>query len=245
MGNELQVMGLNIAICDDEEIIREQIKELTEKEKSGLCMELYETGDALLAFGKQFDIVFLDIQMEGTDGIETAKRLRQKEEDTILIFITGIREYVFEAFDVAAFHYLLKPIEEEKFREVFRRAGRELEKRKSKRRETVFIKTRNRSFSLEKDSILYIESSGKKVEIHTTGETIEAYASMNEMEGQLGGGFFRCHRGYLVNMAYVAEYDSGSITLNNGEYVYLAKEKYGEFVKAYMRYLRNGVGADG
>ncbi len=243
MGNELQVMGLNIAICDDEEIIREQIKELTEK--SGLCMELYETGDALLASRKQFDIVFLDIQMEGTDGIETAKRLRQRDEDTILIFITGIREYVFEAFDVAAFHYLLKPIEEEKFREVFRRAGRELEKRKSKRRETVFIKTRNRSFSLEKDSILYIESRGKKVEIHTTGETIEAYASMNEMEGQLGGGFFRCHRGYLVNMAYVAEYDSGSITLNNGEYVYLAKEKYGEFVKAYMRYLRNGVGADG
>ena len=245
MGNELQVMGLNIAICDDEEIIREQIKELTEKEKSGLCMELYETGDALLASRKQFDIVFLDIQMEGTNGIETAKRLRQRDEDTILIFITGIREYVFEAFDVAAFHYLLKPIEEEKFREVFRRAGRELEKRKSKRRETVFIKTRNRSFSLEKDSILYIESRGKKVEIHTTGETIEAYASMNEMEGQLGGGFFRCHRGYLVNMAYVAEYDSGSITLNNGEYVYLAKEKYGEFVKAYMRYLRNGVGADG
>ena len=245
MGNELQVMRLNIAICDDEKVIREQIKELAEKEMPCVCDGLYETGDALLAAGKQFDIVFLDIQMEGTDGIETAKRLRERDEDTILIFITGIREYVFEAFDVAAFHYLLKPIEEEKFREVFRRAGRELEKRKSKRRETVFIKTRNRSFSLEKDSILYIESRGKKVEIHTTGETIEAYASMNEMEGQLGGGFFRCHRGYLVNMAYVAEYDSGSITLNNGEYVYLAKEKYGEFVKAYMRYLRNGVGADG
>ena len=245
MGNELQVMGLNIAICDDEKVIREQIKELAEKEMPCVCDGLYETGDALLAAGKQFDIVFLDIQMEGTDGIETAKRLRQRDEDTILIFITGIREYVFEAFDVAAFHYLLKPIEVDKFREVFRRAGRELEKRKSKRRETVFIKTRNRSFSLEKDSILYIESRGKKVEIHTTGETIEAYASMNEMEGQLGGGFFRCHRGYLVNMAYVAEYDSGSIALNNGGDVYLAKEKYGEFVKAYMRYLRNGVGADG
>ena len=245
MGNELQVMGLNIAICDDEKVIREQIKELAEKEMSCVCDGLYETGDALLAAGKQFDIVFLDIQMEGTDGIETAKRLRERDEDTILIFITGIREYVFQAFDVAAFHYLLKPIEEEKFREVFRRAGRELEKRKSKRRETVFIKTRNRSFSLEKDNILYIESRGKKVEIHTTGETIEAYASMNEMEGQLGESFYRCHRGYLVNMAYVAEYDSESVTLNNGEYVYLAKEKYGEFVKAYMRYLRNGVNADG
>lgn len=116
---------------------------------------------------------------------------------------------------------------------------------KTKRWETVFIKTRNRSFTLEKDSILYVESRGKKVEIHTTGEIIEAYASMNEMEGQLGESFYRCHRGYLVNMVYVAEYDSESVILNNGEYVYLAKEKYGEFVKAYMRYLRNGVGADG
>ena len=120
MESELQVMGLNIAICDDEEIIREQIKELIEK--TGLCPELFETGDGLLAAGKQFDIVFLDIQMEGTDGIETAKRLRQRDEDTILIFITGIREYVFQAFDVAAFHYLLKPIEEDKFRVPFGRA---------------------------------------------------------------------------------------------------------------------------
>lgn len=238
-------MKLNIAICDDEKAIREQINELIEKEKPGVCPEHYETGDSLLAAGKQFDIVFLDIQMDGTDGIETAKKLRERDEDIILIFITAIREYVFKAFDVAAFHYLLKPIEEDKFHEVFQRAKRELEKRKRKRRETIFIKTRKRSFTLEKDSILYIESRAKKVVIHTTGENIEVYSSMNEMEEQLGEGFYRCHRGYLVNMAYVAEYDSESITLNNGEYVYLAKEKYGEFVKAYMRHLRNGVNADG
>ncbi|MDE7445612.1 MAG: LytTR family DNA-binding domain-containing protein [Lachnospiraceae bacterium] len=236
---------MNIAICDDEKAIREQINELIEKEKQGVYPEHYETGDSLLAAGKQFDIVFLDIQMDGTDGIETAKKLRERDEDTILIFITAIREYVFKAFDVSAFHYLLKPIEENKFHEVFQRAKRELEKRKKQRRETIFIKTRNRSFTLEKDSILYIESRAKKVEIHTTEEIIETYASMNEMEAQLGERFYRCHRGYLVNMAYVAEYDSESVTLNNGEYVYLAKEKRGEFVKVYMRYLRNGVGADG
>ena len=241
----MQVMKLNIAICDDEKAIREQINELIEKEKPGVYPEFYETGDGLLAAGKQFDIVFLDIQMDGTDGIETAKKLRERDEDTILIFITAIREYVFKAFDVAAFHYLLKPIEEDKFHEVFQRAKRELEKRKKQRRETIFIKTRNRSFTLEKDSILYIESRAKKVGIHTAGEIIETYATMNEMEGQLGERFYRCHRGYLVNMAYVAEYDSESVTLNNGECVYLAKEKYGEFVRAYMRYLRNGVNADG
>lgn len=237
---------MNIAICDDEKTIREQIKELIRKEKQDICPELYETGDSLLAVGKQFDIVFLDIQMEGTGGIETAGILRGRSalkgaEDTIIIFITGIREYVFESFDVAAFHYLLKPIDENKFHEVFRRAEEELEKRKKRRQEPIFIKTRNRSFTLAADSILYVESRGKKVEIHTTRENIETYASLNELENQLGGGFYRCHRGYLVNMAYVAEYDSGHITLNNGEGVYLAKERYGEFVKTYMRYLRKGV----
>lgn len=240
---------LKIAICDDEKAIREQIQELLEKEVPGVCPELYETGDSLLLAEKQFDLIFLDIQMEGTDGIAAARKLRERcelegGEDTILIFITGIREYVFEAFDVAAFHYLLKPISEDKFREVLCRAIKELEKRKNKRRQPVFIKTRNRSFTLDADNILYVESRGKKVEIHTKGESIEVYVSMNEMEGQLGEEFYRCHRGYLVNMAYVAEYDSESITLHNGERVYLAKEKYGKFVKAYMRYLRNGVQAD-
>ena len=72
-------------------------------------------------------------------------------------------------FDVAAFHYLLKLVGEDKFREVFRRAERELDKRKKQQRETVFIKTRNRSFMLDADSILYIESKGKKVEVHAKG----------------------------------------------------------------------------
>ena len=93
-------MKLNIAICDDVKAIREQINELIEKENPGVCPEHYETGDSLLAAGKQFDIVFLDIQMDGTDGTETAKKLRERDKDTILIFITAIQEYVFKAFDV-------------------------------------------------------------------------------------------------------------------------------------------------
>ncbi|MDE7249552.1 MAG: response regulator, partial [Lachnospiraceae bacterium] len=80
---------MNIAICDDEKAIREQINELIEKEKPGICPKLYETGDSLLAAKEQFDIVFLDIQMDGTDGIETAKKLRERStlngaEDIIL-----------------------------------------------------------------------------------------------------------------------------------------------------------------
>lgn len=63
---------------------------------------------------------------------------------------------------------------------------------------------------------------------------------MNDLEKQLGGNFYRCHRGYLVNMAHIAEYENDSIGLSNGEKIFMAKERYNEFVKEYMRYLRNG-----
>lgn len=235
---------LNIAICDDEKTIREQIREWIEKEMQGQACDMFATGDELLAVGKQFDIVFLDIQMDGRNGIETAGILKERKEETIVIFITGTKEYVLEAFDVSAFHYLLKPIEESRFRQVFYRAVKELEKRKRQIQEPVFIKIRNRNITLHRDNIFYVESRAKKVAIHTTMEVIEVYASMNELERQLGNGFYRCHRGYLVNLAYITEYNSESIILSNGEHIYLAKERYSEFVKTYMRYLRNGVCAD-
>lgn len=231
---------MNIAICDDEKIVRQQIKGLIEKQKADCNLELYETGEELLAAGKHFDVVFLDIQMEGINGIDTARALREQNEETVLIFITGIKEYVFDAFDVAAFHYLLKPIEENKFMEVFDRAVKEAEKRKEKGQKQLFIKTRQRNITLEQKNILYIENRGRKAEIHTVDETIEIYAAMIELEKQLGGEFYRCHRGYLVNMAYITEYSNDSIRLSDGESIYLAKEKYNEFVKEYMRYLRNG-----
>ena len=161
---------MNIAICDDEKIVRLQIKGLIEKQKADGNLELYETGEELLAVGKHFDVVFLDIQMEGMNGIDTARALREQNEETVLIFITGIKEYVFDAFDVAAFHYLLKPIEENKFMEVFDRAVKEAEKRKEKGQKQLFIKTRQRNITLEQKNILYIENRGRKAEIHTVDE---------------------------------------------------------------------------
>lgn len=190
----------------------------------------------LLASGKRFDIVFLDIRMEGMNGIETAKKLRKQQGDIILVFITGMKDYVFDALDLYAFQYLLKPVDEGKFAEVLERAVREAARKKERR--VLFIKSRN--LTLDQSEILYIESRAKKVEIHTERQNIEIYAAMDELEGQLGEGFYRCHRAYIVNMDRITEYDSESITLTSGDRVYLTKKKYGEFVKAYMWHLQNG-----
>ena len=232
---------MDIAVVDDEKAIREHICGLVEEQQPESRIETYATGEELLVSGKRFDIVFLDIQMEGMNGIEAARSLREKNanlgvEDIVLVFITGIKDYVFDAFDLYAFQYLLKPIDERKFAEVLERAAREAAKKKE--RCVLFIKSRN--LTLDQSEILYIESRAKKVEIHTVRQTIEIYAAMDELEGQLGENFYRCHRAYIVNMDCITEYDSESITLTNGDRVYLTKKKYGEFVKAYMWHLQNG-----
>ena len=233
---------MNIAVVDDEEIIRQQIHGFIKKQKPEFYISDFATGEELLAAKADFDIIFLDIQMEGMGGIEAARSLRQKNMDAVLVFITGMREYVFEAFDVSAFHYLLKPIGEKKFMEVLGRAVDEAGRRKGQKEQQIFIKTKNQGYTLNLSSILYIENRGKKVEIHTTDmeEIIETYATMDELERQLGGGFYRCHRGYLVNMAHIVRYDNDSIFLSNGGKVYLTRKKHNEFVKAYMWYLQNG-----
>ena len=110
----------------------------------------------------------------------------------------------------------------------------------NKERRGLFLKTKK--LMLDQADILYIESRAKKVEIHTAGanESIEIYATMEELDAQLGEDFYRCHRAYIVNMAHITEYEKDSITLTNGDTVYVAKKKFGEFVRAYKEYLQNG-----
>lgn len=229
---------MNIGICDDEKEICLQIRKLILAMSPESQVTHYCSGKQFLSERQRFDILFLDIQMSDTNGMEIARTLRERKEDTVLIFVTALKEYVFEAFDVSAFHYLLKPLVKEKFNNVFQEALKEAEKRARGRDETLFFQTKSKSFTLLKNEILYVENCRRKVDIHTLHQTETIYATMAHMEELLGNGFYRCHRGYLVNMAYIAQYNADSILLHNGETIYLSKEKYNDFVNTYMKYLR-------
>jgi DNA-binding LytR/AlgR family response regulator len=130
---------MRIAICDDEKEIREllasKVKNICPKAK----IFLYGTGEELLAETGQPDLLFLDIQMPGMDGMDTARALRKKDQDTILIFVTAIEEYVFQAFDVGAFHYIVKPFCDEKLETVLQKAvSQYLEKCRTDKRRVKF-----------------------------------------------------------------------------------------------------------
>lgn len=108
------------------------------------------------------------------------------------------------------------------------------------RKQIVLFKTRQKTYTLRKNDIYYIENQLKKIVIHTAIENIEVYGSMKDIEEKLDDGFYRCHRGYLVNMAHIRAYGSSSIQLTNGDNIFLSKDKYGDFENAYMTYLQDG-----
>lgn len=230
---------MNIAVCDDEVRGRERILTLLEKGFSQAQTCEFDSGMKLIDSVKEGyrpDIVLLDIAMEGMDGMETARRLKELV-DAVLIFVTGVKEQVFEAFDVGAFHYLMKPVDEDKMLDVLRRAIQEAERRQPAPR-YLLVKTEGTHRRIPVEDILYVENSGRKVILHMKTECLEYYERMNHLQEVLGDGFYRCHRGYLVALSAISGYDHESITVGQGEKIYLAKQKYSEFVKLYCRFLK-------
>ena len=236
--NRLGGVGmLQIAVCDDEQRMGEYVKQLIEKRlgtNDSYKVSVFSSGRQLLDASTQFDIFFLDIDLKDINGIDMARQLRQNS-GAVIVFVTALKEYVFDAFDVQAFQYLLKPIDEKKFFQVLDRALRECGHGKS---EPLVIRVKGVYRNIPKDNIIYAENEARKVILHLKEEQITYYAKMSELEIFLGNQFFRCHRGYLVNLKEVSGYDTGNVQLKNGETILMAKQKYSEFVTAYMEFLR-------
>lgn len=244
-------LPLKIGICDDEREIREDIARRAHLLFADAQTLMFADGKELLAYAGGLDILFLDIQMEPVDGMEAAKRLRAAGSDVTIIFVTALEEYVYQAFDVGAFHYLVKPFSQAKFYEVLRRAAQERKQRTERFAsspyagqktegdgEGLVIKKGGKTRRVLLCGICWLEVFNRKIVLHTADEEIEFYGKLSEMETRLGEDFVRCHRAYLVNMRYIDRYDACGITLENGETIPLARQKYAEFVKRYLGYMQ-------
>ena len=230
---------MRIAICDDEKNIRELIGNKVRNQYLEAEIVFFASGEELLLSDMYIDILFLDIQMSGKNGMETARELRQKNKNTIIIFVTAIEEYVFQAFDVGAFHYIVKPIDDVKFIDVLHRAvdGLSSQNKDIKEQEDKYVIINNSGVHTKVilDDIVYAEVFNRKVVIHKMNGEIEYYGKMSDLEALAGESFFRPHRAYLINFKYVEKYDATTIYLEKGT-VLMAKQNYPEFVKKYMKY---------
>ena len=234
---------MNIAICDDNNLICAEISNLILKKIPDANIFIFNSKIDLLTAKIDFEIYFLDIK--AIDGIEIAKILRRRQEilnlpKSILIFVTGYSDFMSEAFDVHAFHYILKPINAEKFFNILSQAVAEIKNLQSQAENFLLIKVDGVTKKIFLQDILYIESQNKKVVIHTTTQIFEVYGKINSYEVALQENFFRCHRCFLVNLAKISAYTSDTIQLCNGEKIFISTKKFQDFVKKFLNYAQSG-----
>ncbi len=233
---------IKIALCEDEIIALEDLKEKVTSyilhKNLEYSITLFLSGDALLACVDYYDIIFLDIKMNGTNGMETAKKLRQKKDESSLIFVTSLKEYVFDAFDVGAVNYLLKPVDERKLVNTMDKIINRIVKSGN---EFLLLQVGHEIKKLKLEEIFYAEVLGHKVFIYTKNGIESFNKKIEILESELNENFFRCHRSYIINFKYVRSYSQGFAVLTTDEEIPVAKRRGQEFAKALLLYQRKEV----
>ncbi len=234
---------ISIAVCDDNTIecfaIANKIRTLLLETGIEHTMKEFFDGSELLKSNCSFDIVFLDIKMK-TDGLKTAELLRNRLKQFILIFITSYQEYVYQAFDVEAFNYILKPLDDDKLKRTLKRA---IDKSAVHQENFIVINKSRQLIKINLNDVIYFEIRGRVIAIHGKNNITEYYEPIKTLEQKIyGQDFFRCHKSYLINLKYVEKFKKNEIIMDNGDKVLLSKRRYEEFTKRFLSYMKKESG---
>ena len=219
-----------------EEISASLSEYMAEKQLEDYQIDSFSDGRSLLESGCEFDLIFLDIQMKQPDGMETAKRLRQRGCRSLLVFVTVLKECVFDAFEVQAYDYLVKPLDESHFKRTMDRAVKALEQRTAK---GIIIQRGPSCEVIPLFQIVYCEVIGRKIYIHQKdGKTTDYYEKLSDLERRVDGRFFKCHRSYLVNLDYVCRCSGGRVRLSSGDEIPVSRLREHDLTQALLRHMK-------
>lgn len=234
------MMTIKTAVCDDDTEMTEELAERLSAffSANGINSDIvkFSDGSALLESvgdGSGFDLVFLDIKMKAPDGMETARELRRRNYGGFLIFVTVLEELVFDAFEVSAYDYIVKPIDGERFEKTMKRLKKSLACSKvalRKNGETIFVRPSDIVCCEVMDRKLYIRLSN--------GGTVDIYGRLDELEERLDSRFFKCHRSFLINFEHLQKFSGGSAVMSGGTEVPVSRLRRADFGEAFKNFMR-------
>lgn len=221
-------MKYKVAICDDSDVDRRYIMDMVRSWASAAGHEVqidgFPSAESFLfryAGESDYDILLLDIEMGAMDGVTMAKELRKSNDTVQIIFITGYSEYISEGYEVAALHYLMKPVNEEKLCLVLDRAAEKL----AKNERVLNFEVSGEMVRVPIYQIRYADVLGNYVTVHAQTD-VTVKMTLGELEKQLDERFYRVGRSALVNLTQISRVTRAEIRLNDGTAIPLPRGAY-------------------
>ena len=225
-----------IAVCDDEEAVSEQVKNLIAERNPAVDVVCFSSGEALLENYQSYEAVFLDIDMAGMNGIETGKAIRRLDKDTKIVYLTAYRDYVSGAFGVHAFQYLLKPVNKKAIWNVLEEIFRYM--RSAEKKIILDFHTVDGALCLPVESIYFFEYENRKIRIVTDKEQYYMADKIGNVAKRMAEfGFSMPHQSFVVNMFHVKNVKNQQIFLDNGMEIPLSQKKQKIWKQELMGYL--------
>lgn len=225
-----------IAVCDDEEAVSAQVKELITEWNPSVDVVCFSSGDELLENYQSYEAVFLDIDMAGMNGIETGKAIRKMDKDTKIVYLTAYRDYVSGAFGVHAFQYLLKPVNKKAIWNVLEEIFRYT--KSAEKKIILDFHTVDGSLCLPVERIYFFEYENRKIRIVTDEEQYYMSDKIGNVAKRMAEfGFSMPHQSFVVNMFHVKNVKNQQIFLDNGMEIPLSQKKQKIWKQELMEYL--------
>lgn len=230
-----------IAVCDDDDIILDNLcslcNDILTDDGIEYSLEPFrsagELEKKLNTESCPFDLLILDIQMDGMTGMELARSLREKGNRVSIIFVTACEDYLGEGYGVQPIHFLIKPVRREALASAIH-----TDLKLNYIPKTVVVHIGNKLVHLSLSDVRYVESCNHSIIIHQSTGNSTYYFSLSDFEKQLPTGqFVRCHNSYLVNLNEVREIGRTELLLQSGEIVPIGRTYYRAFQSAFVRYI--------
>lgn len=233
---------LELILCDDEPVFCRNLRAIlqTELDLCGISCRIaeYHSGDALirdLTPGKDQQIFFLDIEMNGLNGMDTARIIRKQNAHAVIIFVTSHPDFVFQGYEVRALNYILKPYKKEKILSLLHSALDELN---TSADTGLLIEQRSGNVRLPFGSIRYFFSEKHSVYVVTQSDTLSFYGKLNDLEASLPNCFIRIHNRYLINLKYLNAIEKNTAYLGE-DTLPISRSCKQELSVAYAKYMLN------